>query len=371
MDEFFVEFGPKHRFKRHHRQGVREAQHLFGELGRLAATIHILRDCRHIPRESDYAEGVVDDLGLVAKWPVSAYIQYSDDAFERLAMFVMHGPEAVLNLGSFRSLEDVNQILATTKLPSEPTRFEAVSRRWTEAAGARDRLPPLREADIRPLTVEQRSYAQELEPHPLMQSIRQQFPEVSIQLASPASLVNPLVWVDLEYVEQLRAELIAVDDRGAIRFAVPTLVNVSTQVSIDADGRGVSMVSAQKQLAALPPIVGQLPGLGMHVTFNVVGTPQFILASRVDGRLYLRNGMHRAYLLAAAGIEYIPTVIVDERVLSPVTTVYPSFNLPILQQDRPPLLGDMLNDELTVRIPILRTQKVVRLRVEELLLPVD
>src|ERR1700733_4453620 len=90
VDAFFSEFGPNHRFKRHHREGVQEAEALFGERGKRAAIVHILRDCRNIPRRKDYEDGTVDRLGLIAKWPVTAYIRYPDDAFERLAMFSLN-----------------------------------------------------------------------------------------------------------------------------------------------------------------------------------------------------------------------------------------------------------------------------------------
>lgn len=66
------------------REGIKEAEKLFGLRGRRAATVHILRDCRNIPRERDYEDGTVDKLGLIAKWPVTVYIRYPEDAFERM-----------------------------------------------------------------------------------------------------------------------------------------------------------------------------------------------------------------------------------------------------------------------------------------------
>jgi hypothetical protein len=120
-----------------------------------------------------------------------------------------------------------------------------------------------------------------------------------------------------------------------------------------------------------PPIIGQLPGIGMTITFNVVGTPQLIMASRVNNRLYLRNGIHRAYLLASVGIQQIPVVIVDEPALSPVITAYPSFNSEILEAERPPVIADLLNEDLIAKIRTLRTKKVLRIRVDETMLPLD
>ena len=175
LDEFAAILGPTHRFKRHHREGIRDAEALFGERGRKAATVHILRDCRNIPRERDYADGSVDKLGLVAKWPVTAYIRYPDDAFERLAMYALNGPRAVLNLGFVNHREDVVRLLATQGIMDEPGQLQELLQRWPSCLEAREQLTPLNDAAVHPLTERQQAYAQELEGHPLMRSLRDQF----------------------------------------------------------------------------------------------------------------------------------------------------------------------------------------------------
>ena len=371
IDAYFSEFGPFHRFKRHHREGVLEAQAIFGERGRRAAIVHVLRDCRNIPRSKDYEDGTVDKLGLIAKWPVTAYIRYPDDAFERLAMYSMNGPEAVFNLGFIRSEDDLQRLLATQGVAEDASQCDAILQQWRRSVDARSRLLPLSELKISPLADAQQPYVDELSKHPLLVSLRQQFPTANVQRVEPKSLINPLVWLDLEYIEQLRAELIETDDLGAIKVAIPTQISVNARIALDSDGRGVSIVSPQQSVAVMPPMIGQLPGVGMAVTFNVVGTPQLILASRVNNRLYLRNGMHRAYLLASVGIQQIPVVIFDEPALSPVITAYPSFNLEILEAERPPVIADLFNEDLTARIRTLRTKKVARIRVDETMLPLD
>jgi hypothetical protein len=83
LDEFFTVYGPEHRKIRHHREGVEQARAKFGDQGADAAIIHILRDCRNVPKEEDYATGVVDKLGLRREWPVAAYINYTEEAFSK------------------------------------------------------------------------------------------------------------------------------------------------------------------------------------------------------------------------------------------------------------------------------------------------
>jgi hypothetical protein len=64
LDDAFRKFGPRHRFVKHHWEGVAKAEELFGETGKQAAIIHILRDCGHIPSAKDYEDGTVDVLGF-------------------------------------------------------------------------------------------------------------------------------------------------------------------------------------------------------------------------------------------------------------------------------------------------------------------
>ena len=371
MDECFLEFGPQHRFKRHHREGVEEAFKRFGAVGRQAAIVHIIRDCRHLPSQRDYLDGTVDKLGLIAKWPVSAYIHFPQDVFERLVMYSLNGPEAILNLAFFQSEQDLIQLLNTQTGQSPEDRKVAIFSRWKASVEARDKLTPLEGSTAQPLSERQQRMADDLSNLPLIVSIRSQFQGLSIGLIDAASLINPLVWIDLEYAEELRAELTGLDELEILNFAIPRQIRLGTRLAIDADGTGISVVSRQKLFAVTPPIINQIPDAGFSVTFNVIATPQVILVSKVNGRFYLRNGMHRAYLLLASGIKYIPAVIVEEKALMQIVTSYPAFSTEVLLMERPPTLADLLDENLIATIPLQRTQKVVRISTEEMILPVD
>lgn len=54
MDAGFARLGPRHRFERHHIEGVRKVEALFGWEAAKAAIIHIVRDCGHVPAAADY-----------------------------------------------------------------------------------------------------------------------------------------------------------------------------------------------------------------------------------------------------------------------------------------------------------------------------
>ena len=64
IDQAFQVYGGRHRFVKHHDAGINKAEELFGELGRKAAIVHILKDCGHIPTEAQWAVQEVDILGM-------------------------------------------------------------------------------------------------------------------------------------------------------------------------------------------------------------------------------------------------------------------------------------------------------------------
>lgn len=84
MDEYFRALGPLHRRMRHHQEGVEEANTRFGNRGALAAAIHILRDCRHIPQQKDYELGFVDAFGLKKQGSAAIYIPCAEENLEDL-----------------------------------------------------------------------------------------------------------------------------------------------------------------------------------------------------------------------------------------------------------------------------------------------
>jgi len=64
LDEKFRQYGPLHRFARHHWRGVDECGNLWGNQARKAAIIHILKDCGWVPTARDWEEQKVDSLGF-------------------------------------------------------------------------------------------------------------------------------------------------------------------------------------------------------------------------------------------------------------------------------------------------------------------
>jgi len=369
MDEFFATAGAKHRRFRHHRAGIREARGLFGEDGAKAATVHILRDCRNIPNAEDYETGAADLLGLKAVWPASAYVHYTEEAFNALVKYMLEGPMAVLLWVFFRTEQDFANLLAGVSRLSDDQQKEYLSK-WDQAMSRAKEISqkPIAPGSFREPDGPILDYFKEAAP--VFQGIFSQFKNTRFAMVPTEQLITPLTLIDYEYVEELKATLTGTEPSDLARFALPQQLQIQSKASIDPMGRSVSIISAQKTLAIGPLTVNPLPGVGFEVKISIVGTPQMILVSHVGGRMYLRSGIHRVYLLASLGVKEIPCIVIEESQIPLVMGTYPTFAPHILALPRPPLLVDTPDPTLTLLIPMVRTNKLIRISAEELILPV-
>lgn len=370
IDEFSAIVGPQHRKFRHHWEGVQEAEKLFGKDGARAAIVHILRDCRNIPRSKDYEEGTADALGLKSEWPVSAYIQYSEEAFSTLVKYTLDGPSAVVLWAFFRAESDVANLLAglsrlTTEQQSEYLKnWPTVLARYAEMS--ENAIPAASFSEAEGAV---REYFEEAKV--ALSGLFAQVPDARLVMVPVDQLIMPLTLIDYEYVEQLKATLRGTEPRDIAAFAVPVQLHVRSKGVLDASGRAVTFMSAEKTLAVSNLMVTEIPGVGFEVKALLAGTPQMIFVSHVGDRFYLVNGVHRAYLLASLGIKEIPCVLRKDNSLPVITGIYPSFAPHVLALPRPPLLMDSFDPSLTLHIPIIRTTKMIRISTEEVMLPID
>ena len=370
LDEFLPTLGAQHRRMRHHREGVEEARRIFGDLGAAAAIVHILRDCRQVPRARDYQEAAVDPLGLKSEWPVAAYARYTEEAFSALVENELQGPLGVILWAFFQSPSDLDAILRSATHLTEEQRAGCVAR-WPEVSGRVKELPPIQpiEPKLRSATSKALEHFRSFSEQPAFKQLEQTGAKPQLGFLEPSPLVCPFALLDYEYVEELRATLEGDDEASLARFAVPAAA--STPVKVMSDGRSVTLVSASKTLLVAGVDVKASTPAWVEVRFLVANDVQPILVSHVAGRLFLRGGIHRAFLLLSMGVREMPCLLTHEAHVPIVTGAYPAFTPIILARPRPPLLSDALNEELSLKAPIQRTHKVIRISVEDMIIPVD
>ena len=373
VDEYFTQYGPTHRRFRHHREGIEEVRTLFGDRAATAAAIHILRDCRQIPRKQDYELGWVDALGLKKNWSTAAYIKYSQEDFESLVEQLLRPSGLVL--WSFVDPASIQLFLSSL------TRFEAkeveeLAALWPKAAAKRESLAPLDPSVTTVIPSETASavvsdYLKEIRETPLFGALSAA-QEISFAFVRLDQLVNPLVFLDYEHLDSLKPELPATDDINVARFAIPKTIVTHVKAIGDPTQRNITFVSNEKTLTVGPMQVRPTPE-GTEVKFIVAANLSMLVIANCSGRLIIRNGIHRAFLLAKMGVELVPCILVNET--GPVPNLpnaaYPTFTASVLSQPRPPLLSDFFDPELCLEVPLLRTHKLIRISAEETIIPVD
>jgi hypothetical protein len=371
IDEWFSVLGPAHRKVRHHKEGIDEARSLFGDSGALAAAIHILRDCRHIPRQSDYLTGAVDILGLKKEWPVSAYVQYSEEDFRAMVKNQLFGPSGFF-LWSFVDEGSLGSLLASATKLSEKD-VEAFRPRWAESVLERAKLAPVTSVQniSTDIPAEASSYLESFLGSNSANLLKRNFGQITFATVPLEALITPLVFLDGEYVESLKPELQSSREIDVIKFALPSVTAMQVRAVMDTSMRSVTFLSSIKTLTVSPCVVTQTPD-GTEVKFIVGANLSMILVSLMGGRLIVRNGIHRAFLLGKLGIKNIPCILIrEEAIPTLLTSAYPAFIPSVLMLPRPPLIVDYDNPRLSLEAPLQRTQKIIRIAAEESVLPMD
>lgn len=100
----------------------------------------------------------------------------------------------------------------------------------------------------------------------------------------------------------------------------------------------------------------------LTVSFTITKTAVFLQVLRLAGRLYLKNGIHRAVGLAAAGVRTLPCILVEGTDASDLPDLLP---LGALLRPDPPLVTDFLQPELHVAHPWQERVKYIRLVPQE------
>jgi hypothetical protein len=371
MDEYFRTDGPYHRKFRHHWEGIREAGAKFGELGYYAAIVHILRDCRNVPHQEDYDLGRVDALGLIKGWPNAAYIKYEDKDFETLVMNNLLGSTGTV-LWSFINPQGLPQLLLGMSRLTPPD-VESLLPKHAEAMARISSLNPVQPATLvgRSLSTKLGDYFKKIASTPMMTQTKQIFPMADLAYVPVHELISPLVYIDHEYVEELRPELASLSEEDVAKFALPESINLPIKATVDPTQHNVNFISSNKTLSIGPAQLVNIGG-GIEIRFFVAANLSAVTVSKFQDRLILRNGIHRAYLLAKLGITEIPCIFVPEDNLpNLIITAYPAFTPQVLLQPRPPLLLDFFTDQLCLEVPLQKTRKLVKVSAEEFILPVD
>lgn len=376
LDECFAQFGPYHRKARHHLEGIQEVGERFGKESEVAALVHILRDCRHVPSRNDYRLGRVDALGLKKNWSTAAYIRYTNEDFEDLVS--EHLKPSGLILWAFLNWDDARNFLSSLTRYTEEE-VASLEDSWKES---RKRLESTHlsitstgvftpASEITDLADDVRQYLNGVLEKALESTPAGSTSSAIVGYISIDSLTNPFVYIDYEFLEDLKPELAGTSALDIARFALPDKVTAPITAVGEPTQRTVTFVSRQKTMTVSNVKLRSTPE-GTEVSYLITANSTGVVVSDAGDRVLLRNGIHRAYLLAQLGIREIPCVYIKDKNNMPVvTSSYPTFTPAVLVQSRQPMLTDFLRPELCLQAPMQRTHRVIRISADEAMIPVS
>jgi hypothetical protein len=274
-------------------------------------------------------------------------------------------PTAGLSLFGFYPLEVATQYLAQACHVADPSP-NAINATWV---AARDRLgaPPANpgKPSVLELPADCAEHLAQLSAHPLMARFQADFGEWSVGLVE----IGPVVAAQAQ-VERNRCS--GMHDLGGaaplqlLERCLP-IQDQGTQViwEQDQNGRGLLIRHADHNLQAIGG-TGTLTPEGALVVGPVIGQrAAWVHVIDIDGRLYLRNGYHRAVGLMEAGHSHMPCLLLKG---SRAQLGVNNFPLDILYAENPPTLGHFAVD-LATEVQLRKATKMIAISWTEFLVP--
>jgi len=143
----------------------------------------------------------------------------------------------------------------------------------------------------------------------------------------------------------------------------------------DGDGKGVTVSSVNPNLRLVATNIsganvargGNLPPLkAQAVTFFVTMGSSYLTAARYKGRIFLRDGYHRATALLNKGVTAVPCIFIEARTFEEVAAPGGGFlSYETVFGTHPPLLPDFWDAAVAAEVRQIELRKVIRIRGDE------
>jgi hypothetical protein len=181
--------------------------------------------------------------------------------------------------------------------------------------------------------------------------------EVAIADLSRVCAVQPQVYTD--QAAQRIAGVTASDVVSLASISLPIPASAALPVQFDQTKQAWVFSSPNPNLRILGQFRGQAqPGVNCF-GFVVVVAPSFLQVASYRGRYLLRDGYHRAYGFLSRGITRVPVFVRQFETFDELALPAGLLSQDAFLGDRPPLLVDYFNDEVSADLLMPAIQKVV------------
>ncbi len=278
-------------------------------------------------------------------------------------------------IGFLPEPEAVRLLLGRLPTPGEDT---AVTEK--EAARKRSNVETRRpyEPSDPEISIDDRSGLEEIARRPEIQA---SFAPFNWRIAQ-IDLTRVLAFQPLVSLQNLDARMMGVlEGRESLsEFCLPNDQTPSSAAfSQDSDSRGVAISSPNPNLRIAGSGVAnvEVPGPAGSPPLKAVALQTFVTLNcssvqvvRYSNRSFIRDGYHRAAGLLRAGINNCPCIFIEARSMDEIGRGAGTVPEQVLFGDRPPLLADFWNDEVSSEVAQAVTMKVVRMRGDEFMVPI-
>lgn len=185
-----------------------------------------------------------------------------------------------------------------------------------------------------------------------------------------------LEWVDLRKIVAVQREIVAdgldrrvraacADQAALLELCIPSAPEgAEVDFNVDPDRHGMTLVSANPNL--------RLTGLRHQTGAVVIGfavSTGHLTVARYRGRLYLRNGYHRAAGLAREGVTRVPAVVTQAESLENIVVGDGGFGGEIAAWRVPPVVTDFWDETVSIDSARPIRRNGYHIRADEIRLP--
>jgi hypothetical protein len=235
---------------------------------------------------------------------------------------------------------------------------------WHQYNAKVSKLPSYQTQDVETLPTSLNAKVEEIKTRTTYKKHYEPLGSCSFVLAPIESLLSPQWYADMEYVDELSSQ-------------INKKMSLSEQLSFAlSEGRITKPIITGNQVVFLSPrpdlYADQIPTVRetksgeFEISVNAARRPNYIQVAKLQGRLFLVNGVHKVCAFYKKGLTKVPCVYraihsLEESGINPKGTTL--LNPSVFDGKRPALVKDFLDSNLAVQLRMRSTYQVLQVNI--------
>jgi hypothetical protein len=243
---------------------------------------------------------------------------------------------------------------------------------WQEARAAYDELPVFEPQQPKiedlPLEIMEEIEAVRSAP-PFQQSFAGK--EARFAMVDLTHIVAFQQFVDTQFsTETAGRELDEQNDLLAkVKLCLPRDFNANVNITVDQATLSTTLSSLSRNLNIVGMQAVQNPGQPFALSYLVALGGNWVQVIEFEGRYFLKNGYHRAWLLRNRGDQAVPALVTKANTVEEIGTGPGFFAPALILSERPPLFRHFFDGRLAPELQLKSTMKVITFSASQFVLP--